>query len=195
LIGNQEAVATGGHLGPHRETRFYPALTSVSTTPLFLSLFCYFLNELRIDPARTVRVAAGDINGRPGLPDECDVEQLLLVGGRIVCSDEFGGSGDLVRHMSISMQKPNHGPQMWAIFRSPSPSKQSDTKYLIQSSWLPLRLVFDLAGHQICLFRMVSRTDQRSIVPYLHLKGLSAHAIHDGLVVTLGMQHGDTLAS
>jgi hypothetical protein len=58
-------------------------------------------------------------------------------------------------------------------------------KYLIQSSWLPLRLVLDLTKHRSCLSSIRSRMDQRSIVLDLHLKGLSAHAIHDDLMVTL----------
>jgi hypothetical protein len=33
---------------------------------------------------------------------------------------------------------------------------------------------------------IVSRTNQNSIVLYLHLKELSNHAIHDDLAVTLG---------
>jgi hypothetical protein len=45
---------------------------------------------------------------------------------------------------------------------------------------------FHLTRRQTCLFRIVSRMDQRSIVLYLHLKGLLAHAIHDDLVATLG---------
>jgi hypothetical protein len=45
---------------------------------------------------------------------------------------------------------------------------------------------FDLTKPQTCPCSIVSRIDQRSIVLYLHLKGLSAHAIHDDLVATLG---------
>jgi hypothetical protein len=92
------------------------------------------------------------------------------------------------RSMNISIREPNHGPQMGVIFRSPSTSKQSHRKCLIQSSRLPLRLVFDLTRRQICPCRIVSRMDQRSIVLCLPLKGLSAHAIHDDLAATLGLK-------
>jgi hypothetical protein len=88
--------------------------------------------------------------------------------------------------MSISVREPSHGQQMVAIFRSQSTSEQSYRRYLIQSSCLPLRLAFYLTRRQICPFRIVSRMDQRSIVLHLHLKGLSAHVIHDDLVATLG---------
>jgi hypothetical protein len=92
------------------------------------------------------------------------------------------------RTMSISLRESSHGPQMGAILRSPSTSKQSYRKYLIQSSCLPLRLVFCLTGRQTCSSRIVSRMDQRPIVLYLHLKGLLAHAIHDDLVATLDLK-------
>jgi hypothetical protein len=98
------------------------------------------------------------------------------------------GFTDRVFHqtMSIVTPEPSHRPQTWAIFRSPSINQQSYRKSLIQSSCLPLRLVFDLARHQTCPFRIVSRTDQRSIVLCLHLEGLLAYAIHDDLVAALG---------
>jgi hypothetical protein len=90
------------------------------------------------------------------------------------------------RTMSISIREPSHGSQIEAIFRSQSTSKQLYRIYLIQSSRLALRLVFYLTRRQTCPFGIVSRMDQRSIVLYLHLKGLSAYAIHDDLVATLG---------
>jgi hypothetical protein len=88
--------------------------------------------------------------------------------------------------MSISIWEPSHGPQMWAIFWSPSTRKQLYRKCLIQSSSLLLRLVCCLNRRQTGPCSIISRMDQRSIVLYLHLKGLSAHAIHDDLVATLG---------
>jgi hypothetical protein len=65
-------------------------------------------------------------------------------------------------------------------------SKQSCRNYSIQSSCLPLRPVPCLTTSQTCPFGIDSMIDQRSIVRHLHLKGLSAHAIHDNLVATLG---------
>jgi hypothetical protein len=90
------------------------------------------------------------------------------------------------RTMSISRPEPGHGPQMGAMFRSPSTRKQSYRKDLIESSCLPLKLVFYLIRRQTHSFCIVSRTDQRSIVLDLHLEGLLAHAIHGGLVAKLG---------
>jgi hypothetical protein len=89
------------------------------------------------------------------------------------------------RTMSISIQEPSHGPQMWEIFRSPSTRKQSYRKSLIQSSCLLLRLVSYRAGRETYSFGNVSTMDQRSIVLHLHLKGLWPHVIHDDLVAIL----------
>jgi hypothetical protein len=89
------------------------------------------------------------------------------------------------RTMSISIQGPSHGPQMGTIFRNPRTTKQSYRKYLIQSSYLPLRLVLDLARRQTCPCRIVSKKDQGSIVLYRHLRRLLAHVIHGDLVATV----------
>jgi hypothetical protein len=88
--------------------------------------------------------------------------------------------------MSISIREPSHGPQLWAILGTPTARKQSDKKSLIQSSCLQWRLAYDLTTRQTYPFDNVSRTDQRSIVLDLHLKDLSANAVHDDLVATLG---------
>jgi hypothetical protein len=50
---------------------------------------------------------------------------------------------------------------------------------------MPLRFISYLTRRQTRPFRIVSRTDQRPIVLYLHLERLSAHAIHDDLVAIL----------
>jgi hypothetical protein len=87
--------------------------------------------------------------------------------------------------MGVSTREPGHGPQISAIFGSPSASTQPYRRYLIQSPCLPLRLMFYLTRPHICPFHIVSKMDQRSIVLYLHLKELSARAIHDDTVATL----------
>jgi hypothetical protein len=57
---------------------------------------------------------------------------------------------------------------------------------LNESSCVSWRPVSDPTRRQTCPFRVVSRMDQRSIILYLHLKGLSAHAVHDDLVAAHG---------
>jgi hypothetical protein len=51
---------------------------------------------------------------------------------------------------------------------------------------LPPRLAFDSIGRLDYPFNIVFVMDQRSIVFYLHFKAMSAQAIYDDLVVTLG---------
>jgi hypothetical protein len=88
--------------------------------------------------------------------------------------------------MIISIRGPSHGPQMGAICGCVSTSKESYGKYLIQSSCLLLRLVSYLTIRQSCPLNIASRMDQRSIVLFLHLTALSAHAVHDDLAAALG---------
>jgi hypothetical protein len=115
----------------------------------------------------------------------CDVQILMQP---LVLPIGINNGNDRVSHrtMSISIREPSHGSQMWTLFRSQSTSIQTCRKYLIQSSCLLWRLVLELTRRQTRLFGIVSRMDQRSIVLDLHLNGLSAHAIHDDLVATLG---------
>jgi hypothetical protein len=48
-----------------------------------------------------------------------------------------------------------------------------------------MEILFDLTRRQTYPFRIISMMNQRSIVLYLYLKGLSAHMIHVDLAVTL----------
>jgi hypothetical protein len=57
---------------------------------------------------------------------------------------------------------------------------------LIHSSYLSWRLVSYLTRRPTWPCGIVSKVDHRSAVLDLHLKGLSAHGIHDSLVATLG---------
>jgi hypothetical protein len=116
-----------------------------------------------------------------GMRKLATVVSLLLQAMKIMQSTRVSH-----RTMSISIPEPSHDPQMRAIFRGWSTSKQSSRKYLIQSSYLPLRLVFYLTRRRTCLFGVVFRIGQRSIVLYLLLNGLSDRAIHDDLIATLG---------
>jgi hypothetical protein len=76
------------------------------------------------------------------------------------------------RTVSILLWESSQGAQEWEIL---------DSQLLSATE-----ARFFLTRRRTCPFPIVSRIVQRSIVLYLHLKGLSTHAIHDDLVATLG---------
>jgi hypothetical protein len=73
---------------------------------------------------------------------------------------------------SILVHEPSHAALMWAIYGTPITSKQSNRKSPVYIPWLPLRPVLDSTGRFDRPFDFASGIDQKSIVLYLHLKGI-----------------------